>query len=364
MKTWSAHRFALGLSALCLVGVGVLMQHSVALGGIHMDSLRWWPLVAAAGAFLVAQRAPLDALVRRAPWLFGATILLALLPLAGHGARNVHRWFSLTHLLPRWLASHPFFVQPAELLKLGLILVLAHALGKNEDDRGGGALARCVGLTALAVLPALLSPDLGSALLLGLVAATMLVVEPFTPGAKAGALFAILTGIPTFLRFGLRSYQQARLASFFVADPLGAGYQSEQALRLISSGGLWGQGIGSWAGTEPHPLPQASSDFIFAVWAHETGLWGVAALLGAFGLLVGTQLRITASAPSLAARRVGLGITALFFWQSALNLAMVVRLIPVVGVPLPLVSRGGSTLVVCAICLGLCWSMASRKSEV
>lgn len=343
---------AMGAGAVGLVVAGLLAQHSAALGQ------RWAtapgafvPVVVALGVLALAAVTPVAWLVKRAPIVFGIAVLVTCLPLLGQGTRGVHRWLSIG----------PLSAQPAELLKVALVLALAWTLGRATDERGPRQLAALAAIVAAALVPALLSPDLGTALVLALIAGTVAAHETFTPGARAMAAGAMVLGIPTFLRFGLRRYQESRLLAFLVPDPLGASYQSDHAVRLVATGSSWGRGLGSWAGAEAYPLSQASSDFVLAVWAHETGFAGLAAVVACLAVVVGAMLRIAGSARSPDARRVALGLAALLFWQAVINVAMVLGLLPVVGVPLPFVSRGGTSLVVCAIALGLAWSVAREQ---
>lgn len=340
--TAKVYRAGLGLSCLGLLLAGLTAQRSAAPGGSPaLAGLAALPLL------VLAARPPLQAVVRRAPALFGLGLLATCLPFLQYGVRGTHRWLYLGR----------YSVQPVEFLKVALVLVLAWGLGRSEQPRGPREAALLGGLVGAALLPVLLSPDLGTALVLALVAATMLALERFTPGARALAALVVVVGGPLFARFGLRPYQKARVAHFLAGDdPLGAGYQGEQALRLVASGGPLGEGLGSWAGLEAHPLPEASSDFILAVWGHETGFLGVAALLCGLALVVGLLLRVAAAASTPAARRVATGVAALLFWQSTLNVSMVLGLLPVVGVPLPLISRGGSALAAFALALGLGWA--------
>jgi len=329
---------AIVATTITLVVAGLLAQRSVALG-TH-TALHALPYVVAALAFTCGAFVPLERLVRFAPLGYGITLLATCLPL------------DLSHGVHRRLTFGRFGFQPSEPLKVTLVLMVAWALGRQEK-RGTRELAALFLVLAGAMVPVLASPDLGTALLLASCGAVMMGHEGFSARARAFALTLVLVVVPTFLRFGLKDYQRARLLGFLGHDPLGAGYQSAHAIRLVATGSFWGHGLGTWAGTEARPLPEASSDFVFAVWAHEMGFVGVVAMVLTFGGLVAALVRASALAHTQAGKRVALGIAALVFSQAAMNVAMVLGLVPVVGIPLPLVSHGGSSLVTMAFALGL-----------
>ena len=341
---------AIVAAAITLVIAGLLTQHSVSVG-VHRSTTHALPYVAAGLAFAIAAFVPVDGLVRYAPLSYGVTLFATCLPL------------DLSHGVHRRLTIGRFGFQPSEPLKLTLVLMIAWALGR-QAKRGTRELAAILLIVAGAMVPVLASPDLGTAILLVLFGATMMANEAFTARARAFAVALVVVAVPSFLRFGLRDYQRARLQGFLGHDPLGAGYQSAHAIRLVATGSFWGRGFGAWAGTEPRPLPEASSDFAFAVWAHEMGFVGVVAMVLVFGVLVAALVRASARARTETSRRVGLGVAGLVFWQAATNIAMVLGLVPVVGVPLPLVSHGGSSLVAVAFALGLGVSVLRERHEV
>jgi rod shape determining protein RodA len=141
---------------------------------------------------------------------------------------------------------------------------------------------------------------------------------------------------------------------------LTTGYQSDQALRLVGAGRLFG---GSpFAGSEPYPIAEAQGDFAFAVWTHEHGFAGTALVLGLYLALVLAALQIAAGARDQVGARVAVGVAALFFWQAAINAGMVMGLLPVVGITLPLVSYGGSSVITCLVGVGLLVNVARKSS--
>jgi rod shape determining protein RodA len=349
---------AVVLAALGLAAAGILAICSAGLASpLTARSALWvrqigWLALGAVAALLVA-RADLRKLAgRRAFLIHGALILATVATVAGRDFHGTHRWIHLGRL----------FVQPSELLKLGLVLSLASAFRRpaSTEVRTLRDLAAPAAIVACSIIPVLTQPDLGTALVLGLIAATMLALEPVSGGAKVlGA--AALASLPAYWMWGVRSYQRERLLAFLHgADPAGAGYHSLHALRVAGSGGLLGQGTGSFASAEPHPLPEAHSDFVLSVWAHEHGFAGVAVLLALYAALVVAILSLARDVRDRFGARVVVGVAALFFWQAAVNMGMALGLLPVIGVPLPLVSYGGSSAFTCLVGLGLVASVARR----
>ena len=339
--------------ALAAVGLATVRSAGLALPG---RSALWprqlaWLIVSSAAALLVA-RADLRRLKgRRAPLIHGALILATIATFAASGVHDAHRWLHLGRLN----------VQPSEPLKLGLVLALASCFSRPaEGPRPLRDLALPAGLLACTLIPVLLQPDLGTAVVLALIAASALALERFSRGARAALAIGAIGSLAT-VWLTLHDYQRARLAAFVHgADPLTTGYQSDHALRLVGAGRLLG--ASSFAGSEPYPLPEAHGDFAFAVWAHEHGFAGTALVLGLYLALVLAALRIAAGARDRFEARVAVGVAALFFWQAAINAGMVMGLLPVVGVTLPLISYGGSSAFTCLVGVGLLASVARRPT--
>jgi rod shape determining protein RodA len=353
------------LSALALGAIGVLTIHSAGLAGpwapwrgLWLRQIAWLGL--GAGVALLAARADLHRLAGRPALLAHGALILLTIAVFSDGVGRGH------HGAQRWLVLRGMAVQPSELLKVGLILALASWLRRPppQGARTARDLAVPAAIVACTVIPVYVQPDLGTALVLGLVAATMLALEPLARGVM-GIGVASAGLVAGLVSWGMRPYQRARLVAWLHdGDPSGAGYQAHEAVRVAGAGGLLGRGTGSFAGAEPHPLPEAHGDFALSVWAHEHGLLGTLLVLGLALAIVAAALAVAARAEDALGARVAVGVAALFFWQALFNAGMALGALPVVGVPFPLVSYGGSSTLTCLVGLGLLANVARRRGHV
>lgn len=263
----------------------------------------------------------------------------------------------------RWIALGPVNLQPSEIMKLAVVLALARFYHETPYHLVRAPLP-VAHLPALAMIaaPALLivrQPDLGTALLLG---ATGVVIV-FLSGLRwqhilLGAIFGTL-GLLALYVYGLRPYQRTRILSFLDpdSDPMGAGYHTLQSQIAIGSGGLRGKGFGEGTQTQLDFLPEKHTDFIFTVIGEEFGFFGGAGVLALIFLVLAVGTSIAMSANSQFGRLAALGVCATFAFYAIINTAMVMGLAPVVGVPLPLVSYGGSVMLAVMAGFGLVLSV-------
>ena len=265
----------------------------------------------------------------------------------------------------RWIHLGPFTVQPSELFKLIFVLTLAWAL----TSRWGRPLSRAalIGTAALVGVPFILvvrQPDLGTALVLLPVLACVLIGVGIRLKIFAGLIAAGVALMPVAW-FALKEYQRERLLVYIdpFRDPLGTAYNVIQAKIAIGSGQLLGKGVSGATQSRLAFLPERHTDFIFAVFAEMWGFAGCLVLIMAYGLLVLRGFEIAAGAREPRGRIVALGITALFATQTLINLGMVTGLLPVVGIPLPFMSYGGSSMVVSLMALGLLLSVRMRQFQ-
>jgi cell division protein FtsW len=263
----------------------------------------------------------------------------------------------------RWLVVGPVSIQPSELTKLALAIWLAAYLARKPAPRTFGELLRPIGLvTGLASLLVLLEPDLGTAIAFAILTGGVLLVSG-TPmrlmGLSAGALVAIVLAASW-----LEPYRRARLLSFLNPwdDAQGAGFQSVQALIALGSGGLFGVGLGESV-QKVYYLPEAQTDMIFAVIGEELGLVGAVAVVVAFALFGYAGYSIALRCGDPFGKRLAAGITTLICGQAAVNLGAVMGLAPLTGVPLPFVSYGGSSLVVCLASVGILLTIARNSGR-
>jgi rod shape determining protein RodA len=265
----------------------------------------------------------------------------------------------------RWLNIGVTRIQPSELMKLAVPLMMAWYFDKHEVTL---RLRDYAVATLLLILPLLLilrQPDLGTTLLIASSGFYVLFLAGLSWRIIAGLLIVSLGSLPV-LWVMLHDYQRRRIMTLFdpTQDPLGAGYHTIQSTIAIGSGGLIGKG---WQqGTQTHLdfLPEKSTDFIFAVFSEEFGLVGNTALLLLYLVVIGRGMMITANASTQFTRLVAGSITLTFFTYIFVNIGMVVGILPVVGVPLPLISYGGTSMVTMLLGFGILMSIETHPKLV
>lgn len=256
----------------------------------------------------------------------------------------------------RWIALGPVQLEPSEVAKVALVLALAryfNGLPIDEVVRTRRLLAPLT-LIFVPTLLVLRQPDLGTAFLLSMIGAAMFFLAGVRWWKFAIALALVVAAIPVGWHF-LHAYQKARLLGFLhpESDPLGAGYHIIQSKIALGSGGVFGKGF--LRGTQSHLdfLPEKQTDFIFTTLAEEFGMVGGLTLLALYALIFAYGFAIGLSARNQFGRLVALGVTTMVFLYVFVNIAMVTGLVPVVGVPLPLVSYGGTALLTLMFAFGL-----------
>ncbi|MBV8598514.1 MAG: putative lipid II flippase FtsW [Actinobacteria bacterium] len=258
----------------------------------------------------------------------------------------------------RWIGLGPATFQPSELAKLALVVWAAAYFAKRPAPRTLKELARPVGLlVGLFCLLVLAEPDLGTAITIVVMIGAVLLVSG-TPLPTLTVAYALVAGVGAIAAWS-SPYRRARLFTFLDPwkDPLGAGLQNVQAQISIGSGGIFGRGLGQ--GIEKiHYLPEAHTDMIFAVIAEELGLVGATALVAGYCAFAYAGLRLAIACKDPFGKRLAAGITALICGQAAINLAAVVGLAPLTGIPLPFVSYGGSSLVITLLSVGILLNIA------
>ena len=263
----------------------------------------------------------------------------------------------------RWLSVFGLSLQPSELAKCAVVLLLAHYLGGQPRPLPARAVWTSLGLAGLPALLIFHQPDLGSATILAAIWFGM----AWVAGLSRRWLMILTAGVFALLPLAwhvLKEYQRDRLLAFVDphADPLGAGYTIIQSTIAIGSGQLFGRGWFAGTQNQLNFLPERHSDFIFSVIGEEWGLVGCLVVIVSFGLLLARMIRIALEISDPQGRLL---VTGLFSWigyQAFINMGMVAGLLPVVGVPLPLVSYGGSSMVILWLMLGLAHS-ARRVSR-
>ncbi|MFQ5773462.1 MAG: rod shape-determining protein RodA [Kiloniellaceae bacterium] len=350
-KLWQIN-WTLVLVTTGIAGAGFAMLYSAANGSLEpWTSRQTLRFGAGLGIMFVVALIDIRFWFRHAYLLYlGALGLLVAVEVVGSAGMGAQRWIDLRVIQ----------LQPSEIMKVALVLALAryfHGTGMGDVGRLGTLLVPA----ALTLAPAALvfkQPDLGTGVMLAMVGAAVF----FCAGVRLwmfGAVGALgLAAIPIGWQF-LHDYQKQRVLTFLnpESDPLGAGYHILQSKIALGSGGLFGRGF--LEGTQSHLnfLPEKQTDFIFTMLAEEFGMVGGLALLGAYALLLAYGTAIALRSRNRFGRLLAMGVTCNLFLYVFINIAMVMGLIPVVGVPLPLISYGGTAMLTVMGALGLLMSV-------
>lgn len=295
-----------------------------------------------------------DTIRHWSPWLYALGLLLLLAVLAfgqtGGGAR-------------RWLDFGLFRFQPSEIMKLAVPMMLAWYLCIAAIPPSPKRLLVALILLIVPTLLIARQPDLGTALLIASAGFFVLFLAGLRWRFILGALVALTASTPLVWNYLLHDYQRQRVLTFLnpELEPLGSGYHIIQSTIAIGSGGIHGKG---WLnGTQAHLdfLPERSTDFIFAVYSEEFGLLGVLLLLFFYGVLITRGLMIAAQAQDTYSRLLAGSVTLTFFIYVLVNIGMVSGLMPVVGVPLPLISYGGTSIVTLMAGFGILMSIQTHR---
>ncbi len=280
--------------------------------------------------------------------------LLALVVIFGRSTSGSQRWIQLGFVS----------FQPSELGKVALILALTRFFTEKESLQG--YTFRDLGIPFLILaLPTFLvfrQPDLGTVVLLVVIFGTMLIFAGVRPKTWMTMGTGVAAAIPVLWHF-LKPYQRNRLLTFLNPDldPLKTGYHINQSKIAVGSGALFGKGFLEGTQSQLHFLPEQHTDFIFSVLAEEWGFAGCFALLFLLLFLISRGLKIARTSKDRAGSILAIGLTAMLFWQTFINVGMVVGILPVVGVPLPLVSYGGTSLVSTLIGVGILMNISMRR---
>ncbi len=273
----------------------------------------------------------------------------------------------------RWLKFGGIHFQPSEFAKLAVILALSRYFSRKtvrsmstlpREANVGRSFLNPLVLTGIPVLLIIEQPDLGS----GLLVLFLFLVMAFIAGVKLRYLFsfmAIAAGVSPLAWHSLKEYQKDRLLVFLnpSIDPLGAGYTVIQSRIAIGSGRLWGKGWLAGTQSQLHFLPEAHTDFIFSTFAEQWGLFGCIILLGLYAYLIRQGIRIGMRTSESFGKLLAFGITGMFAIQIAINIAMNMGFAPVVGIPLPFMSYGGSSLFMNFMALGVLANIARTRSS-
>ncbi|MCC5870977.1 MAG: rod shape-determining protein RodA [Gammaproteobacteria bacterium] len=331
---------------LLICGVGLVVLYSAVDGDVPRLQTQAMRLGLALGVMLAVAQVPPRSLRRWSlpMYLVGLSLLVAVL-FIGVSAKGAQRWIDLPGL-PRF--------QPSEIMKVVVPMMMAAFMADRSLPPRFGVL--CVALLLLAIPAALIAvqPDLGTAILVTGSGVAIILLAGIQWRFVLAAGLAGLAALPA-LWMVMKDYQRQRVLTLFdpETDPLGAGWNIIQSKTAIGSGGLYGKGL--MQGTQSHLdfLPESDTDFIIAVMAEETGFFGVMVLLVLYFLVITRGLYIATQAQDVYSRLLAGSISFTFFIYAFVNIAMVSGLLPVVGVPLPLVSYGGTSAITLMAAFGI-----------
>jgi rod shape determining protein RodA len=351
---------------LCLLlttiaGIGTVMLYSIAGGSWSPWAGRHLALYGVCFAAMIAL-ATVDLRVwfALAYPVYGLGVLMLLaVAVVGHSTMGAQRWLDIG----------PVRIQPSEVIKIGLVMALARFYHSLSAARARWSWWLLVPAALIAVPAALVAhqPDLGTAVLIAATGGAMMILAGLSLRVVAVGLLGVGVAVPLAFVFVLKAYQKARLLTFLhpEADRSGAGYHIIQSEIALGSGGLLGKGLGLGTQSQLNFLPEKSTDFIFASMAEELGFLGCVTVLALYGAVIFVTLRTAAIAHSHFGRLSVAGVTVTFALCVLINGAMVMGLAPVVGVPMPLLSFGGTVMITMMLGFALVLSVrVHRYSEV
>jgi len=357
-KIWKKSHldFLLLIGVLTLVAIGFGILYSASNQNFVLLRHQFMSFVLAFAAMCLFAQIPTYRYQSLVPWVYAAVLLLLFAVIAIGGiSKGAQRWLSLGLLR----------FQPSEIMKLIVPMMLAWYL-RNKDFplHTKDLFVSCL-IIVVPVLVIAKQPDLGTAILVAATGAFVLLLAGITWKLMAGITGLITIATPIVWHF-MHSYQKARLFTFLSPehDPHGSGYNIIQSKIAVGSGGLLGKGWLLGSQTHLQFLPEHYTDFIFAVCGEEFGFIGCILLIGVFLYVVGRGLYISASAQDTFTRLLAGSLSLSFFASFFINICMVVGILPVVGLPLPLVSYGGSSLVIFICGFGIIMSTYKHRKLI
>lgn len=393
-------RLCLLVSALCLIGIGIATIYSIEhpaelnYSGQSPETSNYWVkqvifAIVGMAAFLAVNMVSYRRFGAISYWIFGIVLLMLAYLLISRYVIELPFAPENVHMAHRWLVFHPSLprIQPSELFKLAYIITLAWYLRYRSNYRNLNALIGPFALTLLPMMLILLEPDLGTVILMMPIFFTML----FVAGAKVKHLIIIIFMAILFspvMWFKMRPYQRIRVSSVLLQNEwirrqaeehqwlghilVGTDFSERQWQRdwgwhlirskyAVASGGASGYGFRKGPFVKYDFLTERHNDFIFAIIAQQWGFWGCLAVIGLYVIIIGCGLEIAVHNTDPFGRLLAVGIVAMFVVEVIINMGMTVGLMPITGLTLPLVSYGGSSLLVTMIALGLLNNVGRRR---
>ena len=345
----------LGYLLALVIGFGVVVLYSAVEGDISALRGQLLRILLGLVALIVAAQLPPAFYLRWAPGLYCVVLALLLLVVVnGVTVKGAARWLEVPGLIR---------FQPSELSKLAVAMMVAWYFHDRPLPPSLPDLLVALVLIGLPAACVLIQPDLGTAVL---VIASGLLVILFAGIRWHRIGFAAIVGaaLAPVMWYGLKDYQRQRIITLFdpESDPLGAGWSIIQSNTAIGSGGLFGKGLGLGTQSQLEFLPESHTDFIIAVVGEELGFVGVVGLLALYMAIIGRTLFIAAQSRHTFSKLLGGALALVFFVTLFVNIAMVSGLLPVVGIPLPLVSYGGTSIITTLAGFGIIMSIYNHKS--
>lgn len=354
---WSFILIVLGLNAFGLLNL-YSATHGISvedMGGLFYQQIVW--LIVGWGMFLILTLIDYQFLSRLAYTIYilnlGALLGVTFFGKVAYGAQ-------------RWIDLGFFRYQPSETMKLSAIILFAHTLSDKNSMGPGMSFKDMLWPLILLALPFALvveQPDLGTAMMLIAIGGSMILFVKVRKSIIISALAAVAIAVPVAWNFGLRDYQKNRVLTFLspTTDPRGTGYNSIQSKIAVGSGKFWGKGFRKGTQAQLEFLPERHTDFIFSVLSEEWGLFGSILTLSFFMILFLIGMKIANQANDKFAALLTIGVMAYVFWHMFINIGMVIGLLPIVGIPLPLISYGGTSMLTTMCGLGIVSSVAYRR---
>ena len=353
------------VAVLVLAGMGLTAMYSSGFDhGTRFADHGRNMLIAAGIMFVVAQVPPQRLMSLAVPLYVLGVVLLLGVEFFGITRKGATRWLNVG-----------IVIQPSELLKIATPLMMAWWFHRREGQTRPIDFIGAFALLAVPVALIMRQPDLGTALLVMAAGLAVIFFAGLPWKLVLPPVVIAAVGIVLILSFGdplcqpgvdwhvLHEYQRQRVCTLLdpTRDPLGKGFHILQGMIAIGSGGLWGKGFMQGTQTHLEFIPERTTDFIFAAFSEEFGLAGNLALIAGFTFLIFRGLMIAAEAPTLFARLLAAALTTIFFTYAFVNMGMVSGILPVVGVPLPFISYGGTAMVTLGLALGMLMSVAKSR---
>jgi rod shape determining protein RodA len=321
---------------------------------VHIKQVYW--LLAGIGVMFIVSRIDYHLLLENIHWAYAASIVALLAVTAfGYTALGAKRWLRIPGL---------GLFQPSEWVKLVLIIALARYISSlNQKDVTWPDILKAGAIAGVPFLLVIKQPDLGTSLTY----LPALILGLFLGGIRfkhvAVILVAVALVVPVAWKKALKPYQKERLVNFMHPenDPKGSGYQIQQSLIAVGNGGIFGKGVAGGTQTQGMFLPVTHTDFIFAAFAEEHGFVGATAVLLLYFIVLMRLIQNAQTAPDRAGTMLVMGVVAVLVFHILVNIGMVVGMMPVTGIPLPLMSYGGSSVMFTFLALGIVMNIRMRR---